>query len=130
MDAVTVNGTQVSGNSSAIIDTGTTLVIGPPAVVHTIYAAIPGARPVTGGSGMWSVPCAGLPEVSFTFGGTQFSISRETFTIGTVPEDPDLCFGGISSHDDKHWLVGDVFLQNVYSTFDVGKKRVGFAQLA
>ena len=48
----------------------------------------------------------------------------------TVPEDPDLCFGGISSHDDNHWLVGDVFLQNVYSTFDVGKKRVGFAQLA
>jgi hypothetical protein len=28
------------------------------------------------------------------------------------------------------WILGEVFLRNVYSVFDFGQKRIGFADLA
>jgi cathepsin D len=52
MQAMTVQGKSVflpTGNASyAAIDTGTTLVAGPPAGVEAVYAQIPGSQPGTG----------------------------------------------------------------------------------
>lgn len=31
--------------------------------------------------------------------------------------------------DIDFWIVGDVFLQNVYTAWDVGSNRIGFATL-
>lgn len=33
-------------------------------------------------------------------------------------------------HDIEFWILGDVFLQNVYTAWDVGGGRIGFATLA
>jgi cathepsin D len=33
-------------------------------------------------------------------------------------------------HDIEFWILGDVFLQNVYTAWDVGGSRIGFATLA
>jgi cathepsin D len=30
----------------------------------------------------------------------------------------------------EFWILGDVFLQNIYSAWDVGNGRIGFADLA
>lgn len=52
MQAMTVRGKSISlppGSASyAAIDTGTTLVAGPPAGIEAIYAQIPGSQPGTG----------------------------------------------------------------------------------
>jgi len=43
------------------------------------------------------------------------------------------CLGGFSYNDNiagEFWIIGDVFLQNVYTTFDIGNLQVGFAQLS
>lgn len=58
------------------------------------------------------------------------SISTPTSSIA-----PKRCLSGLVSHDGngvepRLWIVGDVFLRGVYSAFDVGNKRVGFATLA
>lgn len=49
MDGVWFNGTNVTGSSTpnVAMDTGTTLIGGPPAIIEDIYALIPGAEPLT-----------------------------------------------------------------------------------
>ena len=47
MDSVGVNGGRVLGSTSAIIDTGTTIIIGNPSDVKQVYSSIRGAKDAT-----------------------------------------------------------------------------------
>ena len=88
--------------------------------------------------------------IAFTVGGKEISISPATFNRGRVSQDSDLCVAGATANAaltggelvllrnqktdlDRgidFWIVGDVFLQNVYTAWDVGGNRIGFATLA
>lgn len=48
LDGITLNGRQVFSATQAIIDTGSTLILGPAEVVGAIYGRIPGAIPADG----------------------------------------------------------------------------------
>jgi len=86
-------------------------------------------------------------------GGKEVSISPATFVLGPASQYSDLCIAGASAdptltgsefgsplffvtektdlgHDIEFWILGDVFLQNVYTAWDVGGSRIGFATLA
>jgi len=45
------------------------------------------------------VPCDSVPDVSLTFGGTEFSISPDIFNLGLVSEGSNDCVGGIMGGD-------------------------------
>ncbi|CED82068.1 aspartic protease [Phaffia rhodozyma] len=134
LGGVSVNGAAINPSvSSAIIDTGTTLVYGPTAGVAALYAKIPGSASMadTYGSdyqGYYTFPCSAVPTVALTFGGSSFSVPTSAFNLGTVSSGSKQCVGGIVGQGDGSWLVGDVFLQGVYSIYDVGNARVGFAK--
>ncbi|KAF9221253.1 Asp-domain-containing protein [Gyrodon lividus] len=133
MDSVDGNGQTVLSDVDCIIDTGTTLIVGMPSDVATLYQAIGGTDASdTVGEGYYTFPCDSVPSVSLTFGGTSFPISPETFNLGTVSSGSSDCVGGIVGQDtgSSFWIIGDVFLANVYTAFDVGNSRVGFAALA
>ncbi|KAI9444474.1 acid protease [Lactarius indigo] len=128
-DGISVNGKTVVHRQDAIIDTGTTLVIGDTVSVRAIYAQIPGSK--DNGDGTWTIPCNFNTPVSITFSRKAFSISPSTFNLGPQSPGSNDCVGGFGVIDGlSFWIIGDVFLQNVYTAFDLGNNRVGFASLS
>ncbi|KAH7912654.1 aspartic peptidase domain-containing protein [Hygrophoropsis aurantiaca] len=132
LGAVTINKRTIAKKLDSIIDTGTTLVIGDTANVAAFYAALGGKNASsTIGPGFYTFLCYKTPEVSLTFSGKAFAISAVTFNLGPDTVGSDDCVGGIVAGDElPFWIVGDVFLMNVYSSFDIRNARVGFATLS
>ena len=75
MDGLAVDGTSVLSTTAVIIDTGTTIMYGPPASVKTFYAAIPGSEVYDSANGYYSYPCNSLPTVAFSWGGNSWTVT-------------------------------------------------------
>ncbi len=61
-----------------IIDSGTTLIYGPPDIVAKLYASIPGSAVFQQNSEFYTFPCANVPlNIAFSWGGKQWTISPE-----------------------------------------------------
>ncbi|CAB5350163.1 uncharacterized protein OCT59_025944 [Rhizophagus irregularis] len=112
----------------AIIDTGTTLVIIPPEDADAIHNAIPGAKKQ---GQNYLIPTNSKAVVAFTFGGVTYNINPADMTVDDVGN--GLSVSGIQGENmpgmENTWLVGDVFLKNVFNAYDVNKSAVGFAPL-
>ncbi|KAJ3476072.1 hypothetical protein NLI96_g11413 [Meripilus lineatus] len=131
------NGTDaVVSNFSTIIDSGTTLVIGPGDQVKDLYdSANINATMIDGG--LWTYPCATPPSVSFSWDGEKhWAITPDNFNMGLVDVGSSLCVGAISSDTTTNssqnpvWIFGDSFMKNVFTVFSVDNSTVGFAQLS
>ncbi|KAI0314883.1 acid protease [Amylostereum chailletii] len=99
---------------TAIVDSGTTLIIGDEDSVRAFYAAVPGAKEIDGQPGLFSVPCEGLPEMSITFGNKAINIAPETFNLGPVQSGSSDCVAGVQyTSGVSFWIFGDVLMKNV-----------------
>ncbi|KAN0136868.1 acid protease [Lactarius tabidus] len=127
-DALYFNGQKIINTTDSIIDSGTTMILGHETAVQAFYNQVPGAFPLELDPGLYSIPCSFDSEISFQFGATKFTLLPQTLNLGELyPGSPD-CLGGIAANDGfDFWVLGDVFLQNVYTEFDIGNKRIGFA---
>lgn len=129
----TVNGQDVGlQGRTAILDTGTTLIIAPPADAAAIHQAIPGAK--SDNQGGFTIPCTTTAKVALTFSGQAFDIDPRDLLF--APVDPNNlqgdCVSGISSGNiggNTEWLVGDVFLKNAYFSTDVTSNSISLAKL-
>lgn len=70
-----VNGKAVVSSFQTIIDSGTTLMYGPPANVATFYKAVPGSKVYDKNNGYYSFPCKSAPSVAFSWGGNKWAVS-------------------------------------------------------
>ncbi|CAG8471878.1 5932_t:CDS:2 [Dentiscutata heterogama] len=110
----------------AVIDTGTTMVYGPPSVVEAIHSSIPGAGiAIQGQQQLYTIPCKTKSIVSFSFNSGSYSIDPAELVMTTSES---TCVSGIQASPENFWLIGDVFLSSVFSVFDFDNYQVGLAQ--
>ncbi|WVQ97163.1 hypothetical protein IAU59_004273 [Kwoniella sp. CBS 9459] len=118
MRSVNVDGTSVVSTRQAILDTGTSLMIAPPADAAAFHAQITGAADI--GGGMFSLPCTVDQEITMTFGDVAFQIDVRDLIFQPLSNDlSGDCLSSLSAgviKDDTTWLLGDSFLKNVYMT--------------
>ncbi|CAG8587070.1 41324_t:CDS:1 [Gigaspora margarita] len=130
LDAALVNKTPtLSAIRPAIIDTGTTLLIIPSNDAEELHKQIPDSE-FDSQDNVYIIPCDTTAVVSLIFGGVEYKIPPRDLTF--APISGTQCVSAIIPGDLLYplpiWLVGQTFLKNVYSVFDMGNKQVGFAQ--
>jgi len=132
----TVNGQSVGIDQgrTAILDTGTTLMLGPADDVAAVHKAINGSKP--DGQGGFLVPCTMTDVVSLAFGNPSQQFDIDPRDVAFLPVDNNDpagdCQSGIQAGQiggATEWLVGDVFLKNAYFSVDVGKNAITLAKL-
>ena len=114
---VAIDGVAIgSGNAlateagQAAIDTGTTAIIVPTAVLAQVVPQIQGAIPLPLSPGMTAIayPCASKPGASLVFGGKKFAINDLDFNLGPLVSDL-----GVSMADDPLTQLIDQILDGL-----------------
>ena len=125
VDDVTVDGKSCDfTGKSAIIDTGTSYLLMPPDDAKALHEHIPGASKKDKN---FVLPCDSTAEIRVTFSGVSYAISPKDY-VG--PKAGDSCVSSIvgqQTFGDDEWLMGDVFLKNVYAVFDFDNNKIGLA---
>lgn len=130
------NGEEVSdlglSNRSAILDTGTTLIVAPTKDADAVHKAISGSR--SDGQGGYYIPCTFNQTLSLAFDGTSFDIDPRDMTFLPVDENnlQGECVSSISAGQvgqENEWLVGAAFLKNVYFATNTKSNTIGLAKL-
>ncbi|CAD7670228.1 unnamed protein product [Nyctereutes procyonoides] len=131
MDSISMNGAVIacSGGCEAIIDTGTSLLIGPSSVVLNIQKIINAKQSY---SGEYMIDCNTintLPDIVFTINGINYPVPASAYIRegqeGTCYSNFDEGRGGLFVSDS--WILGDVFLRLYFTVFDRGNDTIGLA---
>jgi len=123
------------GSCVAIVDTGSSLLVGPTEQVHTINRKIGGLELIPG-TGEYFVNCNKIdqmPDIDFVLNGVSFTLSGRDYILEVTQAGQTQCISGFMGLDlppsmSDWWILGDVFIGKFFTEFDMGNERVGFAQ--
>ncbi|VDC00346.1 unnamed protein product [Peniophora sp. CBMAI 1063] len=127
----------LSTSGQSILDTGTTLLYLPTPIANALAAAFDPPAVFSDDEGAYIVDCnATAPEFSVVIGGVSFAVTAADLIlpIGADEDGNQVC---ISGHDDggpdedgNIFILGDTFLHNVVSTFDLSNNTVTLTERA
>ncbi|KAH9832219.1 acid protease [Rhodofomes roseus] len=129
-----VNNKTTNSGFQTVIDSGTTIMYGPPSAVKTFYASVPDSSVFDSTNGFYQFPCDSVPPVAFNWGGKNWNVSAANFNLGQTSSGSKYCVGALAGQDlglgGNVWLLGDSYMKNVYSVFSFDQNSVGFAALS
>jgi len=137
LDDLTLGGSSFSSTKKAIIDTGTSLLAGPTADIKALAAKV-GAQPVFLNPNEFTIDCSklsSLPNIDVKFGGKSFPLTPDQYVIKISELGQSICLFGFTGIDvpaprGPLWILGDIFIRQYYTVFDVGQQRIGVAPVA
>jgi len=110
-------------NQAAIVDSGTSFIVGPTAEIRKLAASV-GAK--ANFMGEYTVDCDSvdtLPDVTFTINGIDYSIPGKKVII----QSGNTCLFTFMGADFGLWILGDTFMRSFYTVFNYEEQTVGFA---
>jgi len=123
LDGISVNGGSVPTAPTAIIDSGTSLIIGPAEDVATIMTGLGAQQDPT--QGAWTIECDKLKgDITFTMANNAFPLTPNDFVFQQQGKN---CILGFQGANQPFWILGDVFMRKYYVKFDWCNTRVGIA---
>ncbi|XP_054266116.1 lysosomal aspartic protease-like [Macrosteles quadrilineatus] len=132
LDGITVNSKDIGiDNVTAIVDSGTSLIVGPPDQIKAINEAI-GA---TYSLGLYFVDCNKidtLPNITFTINGRSFNLTGQDYVVEMKRFVLfKSCISGFMGVDvgSPLFILGNVFMRRVYIQFNTGHGSIGFTHL-
>lgn len=130
MDAVNFQGKNFCGDTGckAIVDSGTSMLTGPKAIVDLINGQL--GCIISGAQCSW-LHCpdmSTLPALEFVLNGHSFVLQPEEY----IMQAGGTCISALMSMDipapaGPLWILGDKFMEKYYTVFDFENLRVGFA---
>ncbi|KAJ2557411.1 aspartic proteinase precursor [Coemansia sp. RSA 1933] len=112
-------------SQTAIIDTGTSLIVLPAADADAVNQFL-GAVPLFNEYGLYAIDCHknNKPTVTFVLAGETFAIKPTHYIIPVGKNRCVTAFSASTSPDLNRWVIGNSFLRAWHTTFDVEKFEI------
>merc|ERR1719232_162331 len=127
VDGITAGETHLSKGTTAIVDSGTSLLIGPPLLVLQLAHSMGAHANLVGEYFIDCDKLDSLPELVFTIDGRKYSLDGRDLVLETQ----GVCLLAIQGMrlgaGAPKWILGDVFMRKYYSVFNYGDSTVSFA---
>ncbi|CAF1224437.1 unnamed protein product [Adineta steineri] len=126
------------GGCEALIDSGTSYILGSYTGIRRFQELVPDLS-VTSPFSTGTVDCShasSLPNLTFVIGDERLTLisTQYVHSVEDPSNDKIVCFPALHAMDmyaengNPLWILGDTFMGHYYTSFDLRKRRIGFAK--